>query len=379
MPGGRPPLPVGSYGKIAVLHVGPSQYKARARYRDSDGTTRSMARFGQTKGEAERRLRAALASREHDDGDVLATSTVRDLADIWMASPQVNGLASNTREVYGNVVANHVKPLVGALRLAELTPARVSRALAIVRDTAGPGAAKTTKSVLSGMCRLAVMHDAIRANPVRETIRLPSRPREAIRALTRDEADDLCDRLRADERSVLLDLPDLVEWMLGTGCRIGEALAARSTVIDRASGTWEINATLIRVTGEGLRIQNRPKTAAGWRVLALPPYTLALLERRDDELRIHGPQAVVFGSPYARSLRDPSNTAGDLREVLDRLGYPWVHSHTFRKTVATRLDEAGLSAREIADQLGHRRPSITLDTYMGRAVVSARAAQALER
>ena len=42
------------------------------------------------------------------------------------------------------------------------------------------------------------------------------------------------------------------------------------------------------------------------------------------------------------------------------------------------LDEAGLSARVIADQLGHVRPSMTQDVYMGRKVVDARVAEALE-
>jgi integrase len=36
----------------------------------------------------------------------------------------------------------------------------------------------------------------------------------------------------------------------------------------------------------------------------------------------------------------------------------------FRRLVATRLDAAGLSAREIADYLGHERTSMTQDTYM---------------
>ena len=54
-------------------------------------------------------------------------------------------------------------------------------------------------------------------------------------------------------------------------------------------------------------------------------------------------------------------------------------SHIFRKTVATRLDEAGLIARQIADQLGHAHPSLTQDVYMGRNVVSAEAARLLDR
>jgi integrase len=47
-----------------------------------------------------------------------------------------------------------------------------------------------------------------------------------------------------------------------------------------------------------------------------------------------------------------------------------VTSHVFRKTVASRLDDAGFSIRHIADQLGHARPSTTLDHYLGRRAVT---------
>ena len=77
-------------------------------------------------------------------------------------------------------------------------------------------------------------------------------------------------------------------------------------------------------------------------------------------------------------LRDPKNTRREVRAALDRAGFDWVTSHSFRKTTATMLDEAGLSARVIADQLGHARPSMTQDVYMGRKAVDARVAEALE-
>ena len=38
-------------------------------------------------------------------------------------------------------------------------------------------------------------------------------------------------------------------------------------------------------------------------------------------------------------------------------------SHVLRKTVATLMDQAGLSARAAADQLGHAKPSMTSDKY----------------
>jgi hypothetical protein len=46
--------------------------------------------------------------------------------------------------------------------------------------------------------------------------------------------------------------------------------------------------------------------------------------------------------------------------------------------VATGLDDAGLTARQIADHVCHARPSITQDVYLGRKVVASKAASALE-
>ena len=52
--------------------------------------------------------------------------------------------------------------------------------------------------------------------------------------------------------------------------------------------------------------------------------------------------------------------------------------HVYRKTVATMLDPGGLSARMIADQLGHSRMSMTQDVYLGRRTVDGSVASALE-
>ncbi|GAB3434337.1 hypothetical protein GCM10027436_11370 [Actinophytocola sediminis] len=60
-----------------------------------------------------------------------------------------------------------------------------------------------------------------------------------------------------------------------------------------------------------------------------------------------------------------------------RAGYEWVTFRTFRKTVATLLDAAGLTARQIADILGHAHPSMTQDVYMGRGAPSRDGADAL--
>jgi integrase len=262
------------------------------------------------------------------------------------------------------------------------------------------------------MFSLAVLDGAVPANPVRDAVARISSARKSPRALTVTETDELIGLLRADDRAVALDLPDLVDWMFATGARIGEALALRHAlnadgrpVLDLDAGTWEVNATVVRIPGQGLVVQPRPKTAAGWRIVAVPQFAVAMVQARPV------PSGVVFAAPVAGGLRDPNNVSGDLRQLFDsfdcelcnRTGYridddgafvlgaagqrlrcdrgpwSWVTSHTFRKTVATRLDEAGFTPRQVADQLGHANPSMTLDVYFGRHVVSAAAADVLDR
>jgi len=77
--------------------------------------------------------------------------------------------------------------------------------------------------------------------------------------------------------------------------------------------------------------------------------------------------------------RDPDNFNANWRKVRDQLGVPDVTSHSFRKTVATLLDDAGLSARIAADQLGHSRVSMTTDVYMARGRVHSQVADVIQR
>src|SRR5689334_4858405 len=61
---GRPPLPLGTGGKIRFERAG-SGWCARCRFRDFDGVTRPVERTAATKGAAERALKEALRDRGH--------------------------------------------------------------------------------------------------------------------------------------------------------------------------------------------------------------------------------------------------------------------------------------------------------------------------
>lgn len=77
--------------------------------------------------------------------------------------------------------------------------------------------------------------------------------------------------------------------------------------------------------------------------------------------------------------RDPNNFGKQWRTVRDVLRVPEVTTHSFRKTVATLIDDEGLSARVGADQRGHSKVWMTQDRYMARGRLHTEVADLLDR
>lgn len=112
------------------------------------------------------------------------------------------------------------------------------------------------RSVLSGLASIAVRRGHLRANPVRDAAPIArSTTSRTPRALAVEETSRLGRLLRVDRRAVDLDLPDLVDCMLMTGVRLGEACAIRDEVVNVERGVLEINAQVIRATGQGIVLQ----------------------------------------------------------------------------------------------------------------------------
>lgn len=119
------------------------------------------------------------------------------------------------------------------------------------------------------------------------------------------------------------------------------------------------------------------KTAAGLRTVALPKFAVDMLTARHGREYV-GEQNMIFPTTSG-TWRDPNNFGKAWRTGREALGVPDVTSHSFRKTVATLIDEGGLSARVCADQLGHSKVSMTQDRYMARGRVHTEVADLLDR
>ncbi|MCA0143795.1 tyrosine-type recombinase/integrase [Blastococcus sp. LR1] len=243
-----------------------------------------MERHAKTKAAAEAALRVALRDRARFDvgGDITPNTRVNVLAEAWFAG--CKNLSPTTMQAYRNRLDQQILPGLGSLRVRELSVGTIERHLRLIADKHGPAMAKMTKSVLSGLCGLAARHDALERNPVRDTGSVENAARKAPQALTADEARRLLTAVHADEKAWKADVPDLVAFMLATGCRIGEASAVTWDGLDLDAGTAQIRSTVVRVTGQGL-IRKSTKTASGARTLLLPP----------GAWRSYGPDLPVWG------------------------------------------------------------------------------------
>ncbi|TFV79322.1 site-specific integrase [Blastococcus sp. CT_GayMR19] len=375
---GRPQLALGTYGTIRVYKTD-AGYRAITKARDYDGKTRSVERWDKTKAAAERSLKLALRdrSRTQADGDITAETRVSALAEAWYAG--LKDLSPVTMQAYRDRLDRQILPGLGQLRVRELSIGVLDRHLRLIVDKHGTSTAKMCRSVLSGMCTLAARHDALERNPVRALGPVSAKARKAPRAMTVPELRQLRAALTYDDQAIGRDLPDLVGFMMATGLRIGETTALAWDAVDLDLGTVDVRGAAIRVKGQGLVIKTT-KTDAGTRTLVLPQWCVTMLRRRAATvIPAEGSTQArpVFPAPLG-GWRDPSNTQADLRQAFANAGFDWVTSHVFRKTVATVMDQAGLSSRAAADQLGHANTSMTTDVYFGRKVLVTGAAAVLE-
>ena len=356
----RPRTPLSSYGRINSVEVEPGKWRARARYRFESGRLRQVERFASTRAKAEAALRRALTEiQESTAVDVKRETRMRDLGERFLR--EKSGRAPRTVETYERSVRKVIVPRVGDLAVSEATPERLQRLIETIAAENGPGEAKKARAVLSGMMGLAARSDAIKTNPVRELAPIEGGGDGAV-PIPLEALPAVLDAVRRDERMRAADMVDLVEFLAGTGARISEAIgldAADVTILDVGGDA----AAIVRI--------RKSKTNAGERTIRVPAQTAAMLKRRG--LR-EGP---VFPTPLGKR-RDRRNTSAEWQAFRERAGLPGYTFHSFRKTVATALDQAGLSPRDIAEYLGHADPALTMSVYMSKAVGGSKAASALD-
>jgi integrase len=374
----RTAMPTGSHGIIRYERSrSGSGYRARAQVRDWDGVTRPIERSGRSKGLAKDRLLQALAERNRigADDELTSATKVRVLAEVWHKYEIDQArLAGTTLDQYRRLIDRFAIPMLGETYIRELTVGRLDRHQAEIREKHGVPVARLYRTVLSGMCALARRREALASNPMRDVGKMYTPEPAPKGSFTIAQAKQLRIDIGNNSRAVSRDLPDLVSMMLATGGRISEVMALRFQHVDWEKGEIGLFGNIRREKGKELYINEVPTSKLKHRTLKLPQWAMELLVRRREEIK----GDVIFPALRAGTLRDPSNTAADLKDAFRDIGLDDATSHQFRRTVATLMDDSGQPIRYTADQLGHSKQSMTQDKYLSRKVSDTGAAAVLE-
>ncbi|WP_183100140.1 tyrosine-type recombinase/integrase [Nocardioides pelophilus] len=342
-------------------------YRARTRFRDFDGVTREIKGTGRSAAAAVRELKAKIADRSAPSGDLIDSDMrISQVADIWLSLYRAEQRSeATTANEYQRIIENVINPAIGNIRLREATAGRLER---LIRSQDSHSRRKKTKTVLKMMFDAAVIDDAVPANPVSSTSRLRGQKKD-VQALSvedlnavRSAVDAWMTKKRPGPKPNQ-DMPDIVDLLLATGCRIGEVLAIRWTDIDLSGvpPTVSISGTIKTETGKGTYRKPKPKSDASKRTIALPPFAVDVLMRRRIEQRPNHYNA-VFATRNG-TWHQVGNIERRWRTIRADTGFDWVTPHTFRKTVATLIDRL-VDSDTAARILGHSSDAITKEFYI---------------
>lgn len=383
---GRPIGGIGERGMVRVRQLPNGTFQARARFRDLDGISRVVAAHGKSQKAATTALNAKLDKRKKLGGvDLDGESTVDQLAEAWFDSVEES---PGTRDTYRGLLDSHIKPRLGNNRLREVTTGRVERFVKDVSQpttklteakngrmmtvrSGGPTAANMSRTVLGLMFAMAVRHDAVQSNPVREARRAAVERRE-VRALTPEEFVTLRQNIVNWQGSGVMgprksqDLIDKVDMFVATGLRPGELLGLlwEDVNFDSTPATIAVTGTIKRTSVKGLHRQAFPKSESGERELPLPQFAVKILARRklaNDPAK--NPMGLIFPSKVGGVL-DPGNFR---RQWVEARGpeFDWVKLGGFRKAVATLIEREADSV-VASRQLGHSSDAVTRRYYIAR-------------
>jgi integrase len=303
-------------------------------------------------------------------------------------------LAPKTANWYSIIAEQVRRDPLGTVSLARLTP----RALeAYYGRKLAEGLSPTTvlhhHRMIHTALRSAERQDLILKNPA-ALAEAPRRARVALQVWTESETALFLSEARIRSPHYALYL-----FLIGTGCRLSEALGLVWRDVDLASGTVTVRQALQRPE-EGGYVLREPKTSHSRRTITLPPEVVEELRR----LRTSQEEAahrrglcgdaqqcgrvrcgrwhtldLAFCLPSGKPLHDNNIRQRDCYPLARKLGLPWRRAlHNLRHGHGSHLLQRGVSVRVVSERLGHSSAAFTLNTYTHiLAGMQAGAAQAV--
>lgn len=241
----------------------------------------------------------------------------------------------------------YVLPYIGTVRVSELSRGQVAEVINRMVDNGTPVIANRVLAMIKSVTRYAAEQGHAAMDPAAGLTRVSAGGKEKSRdrVLSREENKALLLALDADtmaSRHLSPQVRTALLWLLLTGQRIGETLAAEWAHIK--DGIWHIPA------------DNTKSERA--HLVHLTPQLTALL----DELRpLTGTQRYIFASP--NESEKPINrftVERALKRLLTdgTLNMPSFTPHDLRRTVVTRLSDLGIAPHVIEKLVNHRMAGV---------------------
>lgn len=336
---------------------------------------------GRTRAEVSRKLTAL--RRDVETGN-LSTGLTADYLTRWLKTGRdsIRPSSWRQREQY---VRSYMKPAIGHIPLARLTPADVER---MTSGMIAAGKSPTTAASARVILRRALgdaVRDGVAGRNVAALARPPRRPTRSMEQ-GRDYlgTEQLRALLRAAENH---EIGPLVTVAATTGLRQGELLGLRWQDVDLDAGTLNVRRALARSWAGGWELAE-PKTARSRRMLNLPAAARTAFARQrelqDTTKATLGTawqdrDGLIFTDEVGRPMMG-RNVSRRFYVLLNDAGLPHVPFHALRHSVATALLTAGVPLRVVADVLGHSTIVVTANVYAAVVPELRReAAEAMDR
>ena len=284
-----------------------------------------------------------------------------DWLELWMDTEIEPRRAETTVNGYRNIIRNHMRPALGAVRLSDLTPELINGYYQWLLDEKGlsPNTVRKHHILLHTALKAAYRQGVLPANPVQRAAPPPPVSNDAVYYTPAR----LCHLLR-EVQGLPLELP--VKLACCLGLRRSEVLGLRWRDVDLQTGLLSVRR--VRTTVGCRVVEKPPKTANSCRTLSIGALD-GLLE--------------LLRGLQTRRARDGVPCSPDDYLVLDQTGKPWhpnvmsaalaglvserrlppITFHGLRHTFASMANSARVPRSQISRAMGHSSPNITQRIY----------------
>ncbi|TRW81243.1 site-specific integrase [Mycolicibacterium sp. 018/SC-01/001] len=292
----------------------------------------------------------------------MTTMTVRE----WIEHhiEHLTGLRKSTLWDYQSYLHKDIGPSLGDLPLTGLTREHIAK---WTQDLADGGASGKTISNKHGFLSSA-LNAAVRAGRIRTNPALGQR-------LPTSERPDMVCLSHEDFARLLANVTDhwkpLVEFLVASGCRWGEATALRPSDIDLATNTVRITRSWKRTYDRGGYELGPPKTKKSVRTINVPRATLDKLDltgewvfrnKAGTFVKGNGFHDRVWSAAVERTWPTEDAEGKPIKAIPDApILKPRIHD--LRHTCASWLVLAGVPLPVIQEHLGHESINTTISLY----------------